>query len=134
MVPKPEAGSTRREVILIDRRHDKHLATMHKEAGDAVARARFHSSGSSGGGSTAGATDAAPPLSPRSPRSPGSPGSPRGGGRGADRGKDSLACFQALAHVVAGHLGGTLVRRAVSLACSRCCCQAAAAAGAAGRR
>ena len=61
VVPKPDR---RREVVLVDRRHDQHLAAMHEEAAAAVARC--------------------------------GPG-------------DSLARFQALAHVVAGHMGGALV-------------------------
>lgn len=59
----------RREVILVDRRHDRSLAAMREEARSAVARAC-------------------------------------GGGGGPPR----LACFQALANVVAGHMGGALVR------------------------
>lgn len=97
VVPKPEAGNMRREVILIDRAHDRHLAAMHKEAADAVYRAR---AGSTCG--SANSRDAAEGCA--SPCSPGSPGGQRAG-------CDSLSCFQALAHVVAGHMGGSLVRR-----------------------
>ncbi|KAL4448958.1 hypothetical protein ABPG77_007675 [Micractinium sp. CCAP 211/92] len=64
VVPKPDM---RREVILVDRRHDRSLAGMREEARSAVARAG-------------------------------------GGGGGPPR----LACFQALANVVAGHMGGVL--------------------------
>lgn len=101
---QPEASILRREVILVDRRRDKHLQAMAAEAAEAVARARgpdeigspTRRSGASGGSAdnkaAAPANKAAPAAVEPTPIA------------------DSLPCYQALAHVVAGHMGGTLVR------------------------
>ena len=108
LVPKqdPDVSMQRREVVLVDRRYDKQLAAIRQEAAQAVARAHATSSRSSDGGSGV------------QPPSPGSLGSPSRSRRSdspdaaaARAGPpDSLACFQALAAVVAGHMGGSLVR------------------------
>lgn len=101
VVPRknPDAETQRREVVLVDRRYDKHLAAMHAEAAQSVARART----SDGGGKAGRTSDDGGKAGP----GPTSPRASVGAGEGVDR----LAAFQALAHVVAGHMGGTLVRR-----------------------
>jgi hypothetical protein len=68
----------RREVVLIDRRHDQHLAAMRDEAEQSLAR-----------------------CGPN----------------------DVMARFQALAHVVAGHMGGALVRLLLLLLLLLLCCR-----------
>ena len=122
VVPRTDAdpGLQRREVVLVDRRYDKQLAAMRKEAAEAVARARATSSRSRDGGS--GLLG-----SPGSGLgSPGGLGSPARSRRSDSPdlgcllgGFDTLACFQALALVVAGHMGGSLVRKA--LLAGGCC-------------
>jgi hypothetical protein len=112
VVPRTDAdpGLQRREVVLVDRRYDKQLAAMRKEAIEAVARARVTSSRSSDGGG------AGPLGSPGSMLgSPGGVGSPSRSRRSDSPdtaalagGFDTLPCFQALALVVAGHMGGSL--------------------------
>ena len=114
VVPRTDAdpGYQRREVVLVDRRYDKQLAAMRKEAAEAVRRALVTSSRSSDGGSGCGLLG-----SPGSMLgSPGCVGSPTRSRRSDSPdpaalagGFDTLPCFQALALVVAGHMGGSLV-------------------------
>jgi len=115
VVPRMDAdpGLQRREVVLVDRRYDKQLAAMRKEAAEAVGRALVTSSRSSDGG---GAVLGSPGSMLGSPGGLGSPMRSRRSDSpdptGLAGGFDTLTCCQALALVVAGHMGGSLVRAA----------------------